>query len=240
MIHIAILEDEQAAATALLTMLNTYAETHQLSFSITHYTTAEEFLATARGRFDIAFLDIELSGMDGMNAAFKLRENDRHVQIIFVTNMAQYAVRGYEVGALYYIIKPIDYPSVAHKLGKTLALLQANADHQLLLRQRGELKRISSQMLMYVEVADHKLLYHMVDETLPAYGSLADVEEALEGRGFFRCNNCYLVNVRFIASVKGMAVTLTNGEQLMISHPRKKAFMLALGSWLGKGNTRWS
>lgn len=236
MINIAILEDDPNAAASLHTMLSNYAETHQLAFSITHHSTAENFLSDARGRYDIAFLDIELSGMNGMNAAFRLREHDKNVLIIFVTNMAQYAVHGYEVGALYYIVKPIDYVSVADKLEKMLPLVHANTDSQLMLRQRSSLKRISTRDLMYVEVANHKLLYHMVTETLPSYGSLTEVEAELGDKGFFRCNNCYLVNARYIAAVEGLLITLANGEQLNISHPRKKAFTLALASWLGKGH----
>ena len=89
---------------------------------------------------------------------------------------------------------------------------------------------------MYIEVVSHKLIYHMDSGTFTASGSLADLEGKLKDGGFFRCNNCYLVNANYIASVASHTVTLLDGTKLQISHPRKKQFMIALGSWLGEGN----
>lgn len=236
MVNIAILEDDAAASKSLQYVLNSFASKNDLTFNIKCYTNAETFLADSRISHDIAFLDIELSGMNGMDAAFKLREIDNRVLIIFVTNMAQYAVRGYEVDALYYIIKPISYQSVAYKLQKALNIMQASADTELVLRQSSGLARISTSNLMYVEVINHKLLYHTDSSVYNTYGSLSEVEKKLQGNGFFRCNSCYLVNARYIESVAGLVITLRNGTQLQISYPRKKQFMIDLGNWLGEGN----
>lgn len=237
MIRIAILEDDLCAAQTLQATLNAFAEKNDLLFNIRLYTTAEAFLDDARTSHDIAFLDIELGGMSGMDAAFQLRERDQRVIIIFVTNMAQYAVKGYEVDALYYIIKPISEQSVFYKLQRALALLQANAGTELVLRQSSGLTRISTNDLIYVEITNHRLIYHTDAGAYTAYGSLSDVEKTLRPSGFFRCNSCYLVNARYIQSVVGLSLTLRNGTQLQISHPRKKQFMIDFGSWLGEGNT---
>lgn len=236
MVNIAILEDDVSVAKTLQRVLETYARQNDAAFNIRIFPNAEVFLADAKTSFDIAFMDIELPGMNGMDAAFKLRETDRQVIIIFVTNMAQYAVKGYEVNALYYIIKPVTYQSVAYKLKRALALHEANAQTDLVLRQNSGFARISTRDLLYVEISNHKLMYHTAAETVATYGSLADAEAALKGRGFFRCNSCYLVNARHIASVAGHFVMLSDGTQLQISHPRKKQFMTELGAWLGEGN----
>lgn len=236
MFNIAILEDDTNAAKMLLYILNTYASKNDVAFNTKVYTNAELFLADTKTSFDIAFMDVELPGMNGMDAAFRLRETDKHVIIIFVTNMAQYAVRGYEVNALYYIIKPVSYQNVSFKLQKALALLATNADTTLVLRQSNGLARISTRNLMYIEVINHKLIYHTDTGVHTTYGSLSDVEKELQNRGFFRCNSCYLVNARYIASVSGLSIILHDGTQLQISHPRKKQFLIDLGSWLGDGN----
>ncbi len=69
-----------------------------------------------RADYDIVFMDIELPGINGMEAAHRLREIDQQVILIFVTNMAQFAVKGYEVDALDYIIKPAQYGPLSIKL----------------------------------------------------------------------------------------------------------------------------
>lgn len=236
MFNIAILEDDAAAAKSLQYILNTYASKNDVVFNTKVYTNAELFLADTKVSFDIAFMDVELPGMNGMDAAFKLREHDKNVIIIFVTNMAQYAVKGYEVNALYYIIKPINYQNVSFKLQKALNLLATNAESTLVLRQPNGLARISTRNLVYVEISNHKLMYHTDTGIFTAYGSLSGVEQELKDYGFFRCNSCYLVNAKYIASVSGLSVILHDGTQLQISHPRKKQFLIDLGTWLGDGN----
>lgn len=236
MYNIAILEDDAAAAKSLQYILNTYASKNNVAFNVKVYTNAEMFLADTKTSYDIAFMDVELPGMNGMDAAFRLRETDKHVIIIFVTNMAQYAVKGYEVNALYYVIKPINYQNVSFKLQKALNLLATNAESTLVLRQPNGLARISTRNLVYVEISNHKLMYHTDTGIFTAYGSLSDVEQELKDYGFFRCNSCYLVNARYIASVSGLSVILHDGTQLQISHPRKKQFLIDLGTWLGDGN----
>ncbi len=237
MVHIAIVEDETSAARMLQSTLDTYARENGVNFQTKRFADAVSFLTDYKKGYDIVFMDIELPGLNGMDAAFKLREFDKQIIIIFVTNMAQYAVRGYEVDALYYIIKPINYQNTAYKLKRALSILSANSDAEIVLPQANGLVRLSSQALMYVEINSHKLFYHAEDKTYIAYGSLSEVEKNLRPHHFYRCNSCYLVNARYIASITGFVVTLLNGEQLQISHPKKKQFMLDIANWLGDGNT---
>ena len=92
--------------------------------------------------------------------------------------------------------------------------------------------RISTDKLMYVEVAKHRLYYHLVDDVLEVTGSLSKTEEDLKPYGFLKCNQCYLINPRFIIKIKGMDVQIGN-ETLAISRPRKKAFLSELAKWYG-------
>ena len=132
MIRIAIVEDEEQASRTLTSVLKLYAKKENLVFSIALYKNAESFLVETSKAFDIVFFDIELPGISGMDAAFKLRESDSSIIIIFVTNMAQYAVRGYEVDALYYIIKPFTYQKVEYKLKKAMAILKAETNTNII------------------------------------------------------------------------------------------------------------
>ncbi|MHC1721772.1 MAG: LytR/AlgR family response regulator transcription factor [Aminipila sp.] len=237
MVNVAIVEDEASAANVLSHHLGVFAQENGLSIQINIYNSAESFLTDTKKSYDILFLDIELSGMNGMEAAVRVREVDKQVIIIFVTNMAQYAVKGYEVDALYYIIKPVNYQNVAFKLTKALSILKQNKDMDIVLTQQYGLVRLSTRDVIYVEIVSHKLSYHTQDTTHITYGSLSSAENELKDHGFVRCNSCYLVNARYIARVSGHSVILTDGTQLQISHPRKKQFMAELTNWLSMGNT---
>ena len=236
MINIALVEDEQLAMQSLQRVLDVYAKENGVAINATHFVDAVSFLAEYEKnhrRFDIVFMDIEMPLLNGMDAAFKLREMDQQIIIIFVTNMSQYAVHGYEVDALYYIMKPINYQNTAQKLKKALAILSANDSAEIVVAQSNGIIRLSSKTVMYIEIISHKLIYHTTDGNYTAYGTLSKLEEQLRPHHFFRCNSCYLVNARYIASINGRIITLQNAETLQISHPKKKQFMTDITNWLG-------
>ncbi len=237
MINIAIVEDDDKAAETLLGCLNKYRHESGEAFEAVRFAEAESFLDTCRRQaFEIVFMDIEMPGMSGMEAAAKLREFDKKMVLIFVTNMAQYAVKGYEVNAMDYVLKPVNYPHFAIKIKKALDIVKTGENVEIIITQASGIKKLPVNNLFYIEVQGHKLLYHTVDGDEGGYGSLSDLSEKLKRYNFLRCNNCYLVNPKYIASVQGFTVLMKNGDALQISHPRKKAFMTELADWLGQGN----
>lgn len=231
---IAIVEDDNIAANILTEYLNRYAGTYSEHFDISRFASAESFLYKYVPQFDLVFMDIELPGINGMDACRELRKTDAAVTIVFVTNMAQYACNGYEVDALDFIVKPISYADFSLKLKKAVKVVKTNAEVDVLVPKAGGFSRVSSSRLMYVEVMGHTIKYHLTDSVLEARGSLAEVEKILSGCGFLRCNNCFLVNPRYIVSVHGFTVKVGD-ESLPISQPRKKEFMSRLTEYLLKG-----
>ena len=109
MLRIAIVEDEEIFARELEEYVRRYAAETFRDVSITHYSDGEEIAGNYRGGFDLLLMDIQMTFMDGMTAAEKIRGRDPEVIIIFITNRADYAVRGYEVDALDYVVKPLEY-----------------------------------------------------------------------------------------------------------------------------------
>lgn len=86
----------------------------------------------------------------------------------------------------------------------------------------------------YVEVMKHTLIYHTTTGDLTVYGSLKNAESALPAVRFVRCNSCYLVNLRYVKRVTGFTA-LVGGDELAISHSRRRDFLRALGEYIGKG-----
>lgn len=95
--------------------------------------------------------------------------------------------------------------------------------------------RLSSNEIIYIEVRGHYCEYHTENATYRGMASLMQMQTKLASAHFMRCNNCYLVNPRFIRSVTSNTVELMNGESLQISITRKKAFMEEFAEWLGEG-----
>lgn len=123
MVNVAIVEDEIRSADVLCGFLERYGSEKGREFAVSRFTDAIAFLENYVPRYDIVFMDIQLPDMDGMTASRRLRALDRDVILIFVTNMANYAVSGYEVDALDFIVKPVSYFPFTVKLERALGRL---------------------------------------------------------------------------------------------------------------------
>lgn len=234
---IAIVEDDVYAAKSLAEYIKRYGKENEVDFVVLHFSTAEKFLEKFRiGEYSIIFLDIDLPGISGMDVAESLREIDRLVPLIFVTKMSQYAQRGYSVNALEFILKPIGYPEFSIKMKKAVTVARSVERRDFMIPLSNGFCRISTDKLIYVEVAGHRLRYVLTDGVKETRGSLTDVEKRLKHSGFLRCNSCYLVNARFIDSVRGNDLIIA-GYELTISKPKRKAFMDGLARiYSGNGN----
>ena len=136
-VKIAIVEDEAASAQLLEECLLRYRTEAGAEMMITRFSNAEELLRDYRGEFDLLFMDVDMPGINGIDASRRLREMDSRVVLIFVTNLAQYAIYGYEVDALDYILKPVNYYALKLKLRKALEVVRSRAPALMMLPCEG-------------------------------------------------------------------------------------------------------
>lgn len=235
MIRTVIVEDEAEAAELLAGYLERYGRENGETFSVEKFGNAVPFIEGYRGGYDIVFMDIEMEDLDGMSAARLLRERDKSVTLVFVTNMAQFAIKGYEVDALDFIVKPVSYAAFAFKMKKAVARIKAKEEKTISvnLAGGGYAKLIVSR-IRYVEIMKHRIVYHTEDGDLESNGTLKNVESALGAARFARCNSCYLVNLGFVDMVKEF-VCYVGGDELQISQRKRKDFMKALNDYIGGG-----
>lgn len=234
MFHIALIEDEDDSLALFKTNLKRYTEKNHILFQTDVYKNAVCFLTDYEPVYNIVFMDIELPHMNGMEAAKKLREIDKDIMIIFVTNMAQYAVSGYEVEAFDFIVKPLHYMAFELKLNRAITHLKRCTTDTVNLNTQDGLVRISVSDIYYIEVIGHKLIYHTIHKDYPSRGhnSLSSVCQEFSPYHFLRCNNCYLINPIHVEKVTDTSVYI-QGTPLAISRPRKKEFLADLTAFLG-------
>ena len=137
MVHIAIVEDDDHDKARLKKCLKKYEEEKQERFEITEFSDGEDITTDYTAKYDLILLDIEMAFMNGMSAARRIREVDPDVELIFITNMPQYAIQGYKVNALDYLLKPVSYFSFAETMNKALKRIGASEKKYVVVATKG-------------------------------------------------------------------------------------------------------
>lgn len=227
--NIAIVEDERKVAEELSSMIRRYGKEHSLSFGIFTFKDGLDFLSGYRPVYDIVFMDIEMPHSNGMNICHKLRQVDKTVNIVFVTNLRQYALEGYSVSAVGYIVKPLRYETFSFNFERVIKNAMGNKKRTVSIVSGKETIRLDSDEIFYLEVMNHAVIYHTAQGDYETWDSLTNAEKLFEPGEFARCNNCFLVNLRHVREIKGDTVLVAN-TPLKISRLKKKDFMDALAN----------
>lgn len=233
MIRIALVEDDASYRQELKAYLEQYARENGEEIEVKAFTDGDEIAQDYRAEYDIIFMDILMRFMNGMQAAREIRKKDEEVIIIFVTNTAQYAISGYEVNALDYVLKPINYYAFSKTLERALAKIKRDEEKFIVISNKYSAYKVNENAIEYVEINGHSLVYHTRDGDFTAVGTMKEVEEELSGDHFFRCNKCFLVNLKYVDAIQGDDA-LVAGEPVQISRSRKKAFMEALNAYMSR------
>lgn len=231
MTKIAIVEDEAATRAEITSLLGRFAQEEHHEITVSAYPSADEFLALEKPAFDLILMDIELPGTDGMNAVRLLRERGVDTLVIFITNLAHYAVNGYSVNAFDFIVKPVTYFDLAMKLKRAFASLKKDFSFEFIIASRGEKTVINTSDLLYVEVQRHALIYHTLSGDYRMIGTIKSAADQLQDCPFAFCNQCYLVNLAFVEKIVKNTV-FVHGIELLISGPRRVDFIKALNAYL--------
>lgn len=236
MIKAVLVEDCDNDARMFGDQIERFESEEKVKFQITRYKNGAKFISDYKCDADIIFMDIGLGELDGLETCRQLRKLDEKVIIVFITNLAQYAIKGYEVDALDFILKPVSYYEFRMKMKKVVAIINSRTENRYLLLSNAEVKRrVSVGDILYVEIFAHRIVYHFVDGgKTEGYGTLKEVENNLQGCSFVRCNSCYIVNVMHIIEVRASGVVV-GGIEIPVSRSKHKEVLRCIAEYYGGG-----
>lgn len=186
----------------------------------------------AVGGYDLLLLDIKLPGMDGVSVAREIRRHDEKVLIVFITSMTSYALQGYSVHALDYILKPINRISFRNVLDHARKLFRQRTENFITVTTGEGLIKLDISQIYYIETEKHAVRLYYTKGSFHINDTLKSIEEKLKNAPFCRCNNCYLVNLAHVERVRKDNVIVA-GHELAFSRLRYKPFMEALTNYMG-------
>ena len=235
MYRILIVEDTGTEADRLVACLERFEAEHGERFAITRLTSAIEY-TEKRPRADLIFMDIDMPGMNGMEAAELLRERDEETPLVFVTNLAQYAVRGYTVDALDFIVKPVTYTDFAPRMARAIKAMKRNVGTTVGIQTPEGLRVVATSSIAYVDILRHDLYYHLVGEAEPLRirGSIKQAAAEL-GSDFVKVSSSCLANMAQIRLVRQNSVVMSTGDELFFSRACRKAALETIAGYMGRG-----
>lgn len=224
MIKVALVEDSQECADLFKEFIERYRAEGN-SVELKWFKDGLDFIDEYHDEYDVVFMDIEMPHISGLETAAKLRKIDPSVPLVFVTVMAQLAIKGYEVSAMDFIVKPITYFNFCLKLEKAVNINRHSRNVTLkLMDDDGGKAMVSATEVKYIESIGHRCIFHTEKGRFYQYDSLSDLEKKLEGNQFLRCNNSFLINPMFVSKITKDAIVIS-GNEIPVARARKKDFM---------------
>lgn len=232
MLKIAIVEDETEYVNQILEYIAQYQKECPKEIHTTVFHNGSEIMQNYQSDFDIIFLDIEMPIMNGMETAEAIRAVDMEVVLVFITNMAQYAINGYSVGALDFVLKPINYSTFSVRLTRAIGRARKRESGEILLSLPDGVKRLETKQIYYVDVQNRMLHYHTTEGEFVLRGTMQNAEKELARYQFIKCNHWYLVNLKHVSEIR-KDIAMVAGNELEISRRNKTAFLAALTDYVG-------
>ena len=198
----------------------------RIEYSVCCFSTGEEFLSsfTSGARHDMLLLDIFMDKTNGMDLARKVRESDLDAAIIFITSNADFALQGYEVNALHYLIKPPD-AAVLERLIVSDYQRRFKSNF-LVFKSGGQIIRISIKDIICLETVGRRVEITLLDGKAEYPGKLSELIDHKEQ--LIRCHKAFAVNIAEIRELTRSDAIAMNGKVIPVSRTYLKDVQKAL------------
>jgi len=224
-LFIGICENINKDCEGLLQHLRGIANTLELDIDVRIYHTGTDFLRNYCQAFDIVILDMNVPDMSGEKIVYSLRNLDKDMHLILTSNTEDVFSIGYQYNANICWTKPLCYDKILNHFKKYLTYEFLINRHFILLSNNTGIQKLYCHKLRYIETGNRQLVFHYDGEEISNYGKLSNLEKQLPNENFFRCNNSYIVNIKYIEKISPESfrykIHLITGEEIPLSRDKK-------------------
>lgn len=225
-LNITICDDERNAITVLKKHILQYNIQTDHNIIVSAYLSAEDFLLEYKKHpCDVALLDIEMPGQNGMELARQLREINDELLIVFTTLYPEYMQDSFEVQPFQFLTKPVEYNTVCSLLNNIIKKMTRSSKNIIVLDADGEKHFVTLNNILFISsLKENKshIRYQLSDQELTAKGTLSEVESRLSPLGFVVPARGFLINIHHIKSLDSTHIILDNGFEIPVSRRRFK------------------
>jgi DNA-binding LytR/AlgR family response regulator len=222
MLLIAVCDDQESERSKICTAIETYLSEQKISAKLLEFHCAEQLISATEGnkiKFDLIFLDIVMADMDGLNCARLIRQQDKLVNIVFLTCSTDYVCEGYEVNATAYLVKPINEGKLQAALAKAIVQVADQSQTSIAITSGGVTQRISVKQILYLESQKNRVAVAMAQtgEKLTVYTTLDRFEQLYPSTMWIRTHKSFIVNFLYIEQYVSGKFALSDGTVIPIS-----------------------
>lgn len=225
--NICVCDDDKSFLNQMCNLLHELAPgNHVISF--TSGFEMLNYVQSLGSPIDILFLDMEMPGLNGLQTAAELRRSHPQMAVAVVTAYPQFAVASYDFLPIHYVLKPVSAKGIWRCLERAR---QFASDDVLLIKTRDGVQFIQIHKIYAIESSGLRVCFTLEQQKVSVYQTLTYYENILIPKGFYRVHSGAIINLEYVITVNGSAVTLTNGRTIYISRRKKTDFMTALLKW---------
>ena len=216
-LKIAVCDDHSSQRAYLSNIVNTWAKKKNYLIELKQYEGSSPFLFDYEEEkdYDILLLDIEMPGINGIDIAKRVRQENTTVQIIFVTGYYEYFSDGFDVSALHYLIKPVDEARLCSVLDRAVGNLQYRQRAVLITDTEGTVK-VPLADIFYAEAQNVHVIVYTNQGTYRMRMTLSNFAQQLDDT-FYKVHRSYIVGMKYIRKITRNEIVMTNGALIPIS-----------------------
>lgn len=232
----AIIENEKKRIDIYNEYFLRYEKENNIEIKVESFSNGYDFLES-KNTYHACFMDIDMPGINGIETSFKLREKDKNIDIIFITNLPQFAIEGYKVHAFDFVLKPIIYEDFRLCLNKLKSKYFINKGSFIIEQKSGEIRKFLTEEVVSIEMISHDVTINLLNgETYSFRGALRQIESKLNSEYFYKCNSGIIVNLMYVSSYNNGEISLINNKTYPVSRSHKGEIMEVLAKYFSKNS----
>lgn len=235
---IAVCDDDEICRTQVVEIIEDYKEEcHGTQITFNVFSDPKSLLNSVREgkKYDVYILDIVMNEINGIQLGQSIRaeKGGADSKIIYLTNSKEYALDAFKIRAFDYLLKPVEKESFCKAMDEVVNLIHIKQDKNAIIKTRDGNARISFDRILYVELSNRNLIYHLADgvqiKSTTIRGSFTEaISELIEDSRFVQCGASVLVNLYHITSIENEGVIFRTSERIYLN---KKLCRELRGTW---------